>query len=107
MKRLTQNHMEKIKDDLQQGLITVDEANLRMVMTGRVKLVTNSIPRNIRKVLNNAVKLGTLGHLKKDGHKPEAYYNIDFKQLAVQDRNKHKENIERCTGKVLGGLKND
>lgn len=65
-----------------------------------MQLVTAKIPAQVRKALNNAVKRGTLGHMKKDGHKPEAYYHPTFEHMAHEARRKH----ESETLKALAGV---
>lgn len=83
---MKQNDMERIKDQLDQGLISVDEANVQMVKCERYRIVKGKLPQNVRKALNSAVKSGVLGHLKKDGYKPECYYFEPFKYLAEAKR---------------------
>lgn len=87
MSKLTQNNLEQLKDMLDRGEITALQANVEMVRMARVKVVVNSIPSQIRKALNEAVKVGELCHKKKDGRKPEVYYHPNFEYLANQERN--------------------
>jgi hypothetical protein len=82
-----QNDIEMVKDQLQRGLITTAEANIQMVRDERYRLITH-LSNEIRKYLNDGVKAGMLGHLRKDGLKPEAYYHPNFKHLAIGARNK-------------------
>ena len=56
--------------------------NVRMLIKQKYRLIKNSIPREIRRELNNAVKNGVLGRFKKDGLIPECYYFINYKQDA-------------------------
>ncbi len=84
--RLTQNHIEHIRDMMQQGKLTAAEANVEMVLCGRVKLVTCRLPADVRKALNEAVKAGKLAHIAKSGKKPEAYYHPEFEYLMKGDR---------------------
>lgn len=83
---IKQNDMEYIQDQLHRGLITLDQANVLKVRMQRVEVVTGSIPREVRKALNIAVKNGELGHMKKDGLTPEVYYHPDFEYLAKEER---------------------
>ena len=46
------------------------------------------------------VDSGDLGHMKKDGHKPEAYYHPTFEHMAHEARRKH----ERETLSALAGV---
>lgn len=73
--------------------MTVDEANVEMVRAARVKIVVNSMPKNVKKALNNAVKCGKLGHYKKDGKKPEVYFHPSFDYLARSERNRIEKEI--------------
>lgn len=92
---LSQNGLENFQDLLERGEITADEANVEMVRAERVRLVMGSMPKQVRRALNEAVKCGRLGHYKKDGKKPEAYFHPSFDYLARSERNKiEKESIE-------------
>jgi hypothetical protein len=82
-----QNDIEMVKDKLQRGLITSEEANIQMVRNERYRIITH-LHKEIRENLNHGVKNGMLGHLKKDGLKPEIFYHPDFKYLAIEARNK-------------------
>lgn len=97
-----QNDIERIEDKLQRGLITVAQANVEMVRVERVRLITNKLPREVRKALNEAVKKGALGHLKKDGYKPEAYFHPTFDYLARHKRNQHEARIRAAVSKTQG-----
>lgn len=97
---MKQNDLEKIQDRLKRGLISLAEANVEMILVDRFRLVKNSIPRAARKALNEAVKAGTLGHLKKDRHKPEAYFHPTFEYLAINARNKREREVASCCGTV-------
>lgn len=93
--KLSQNDMEKIQDKLQQGLITIDEANIEMVKCQRVRLITSKLPHSARKALNKAVKDGVLGYMKKENYKPECYYFKPFEHLAHKERTlEHNKSVE-------------
>lgn len=98
---LKQNDREHLIDMVQRGEMTADQANVKKVRMQRVLLVTSRIPADVRKALNAAVKRGELGRMKKDGHKPEAYYHPTFECLAKSERNEH----ERSVFKAVAGLK--
>lgn len=85
--KLNQNDLEYLKDQMALGKISADQANVEMVLMARVRVINSTVPANIRKVLNNAVKTGKLGHKKKDGKKPEVYYHPNFEHLANEERN--------------------
>ena len=98
---LTQNHIEHLQDLLLRGEITADQANVEKVRMGRVQLVTGKLPAQVRKSLNAAVKSKHLGHYKKDGHKPEAYFHPAFDYLAREARNKHAQRTATAIAGVL------
>ena len=82
-----QNDIEHLIDLMDLGKMTADEANVQMVRNQRVEEVTK-LPREVRSALNKAVKEKKLGHLKKDGIKPEVYFHPDFRDDAVEIRAK-------------------
>ena len=87
--KLKQNDLDHILDMVEQGKLTASQANVEKVRRHRVLLVTSSLPADVRKALNNAVKRGVLGHIKKNGMKPEAYYHPTFEYLVAGERNAH------------------
>lgn len=93
---LQQNDLECLKDQMQKGQLTAAQANVQKVRMKRVQLVTGRIPADVRKALNEAVKAGELGHMKKDGRKPEAYFHPTFEHLAKAERNEHEREILRA-----------
>lgn len=90
---LKQNDLEHIIDMMQQGKLSVDEANVEKVRMMRVQLVTTKIPASVRRALNEAVKSGYLGHMPKKQNKPEAYYHPTFEYLAKQERRNHELSV--------------
>ncbi|MFA5166636.1 MAG: hypothetical protein WC449_05125 [Candidatus Paceibacterota bacterium] len=79
--------LESIKKQLRAGEITTEEANVQIVRLERIRIVTK-LSKEIRTYLNNAVKAGRLGHLKKDSALSEIYYHPNFKYLALEAREK-------------------
>lgn len=88
----TQNHLEHLKDQMEKGELTADQANVAKVKMARFQLVTK-LPMSVRKALNAAVKTGELKRFAKDGHKPEVYFHPNFEYLARQARNEHERNV--------------
>lgn len=82
----SQNNMERLKDLMKRGIITADEANIRMVRNERIRVVSK-LTREVRNALYAAVKAGRLCRMKKDGRKPEVFYHPNFRHLAVEARN--------------------
>lgn len=83
-----QTALEYAKDKLQQGLINSAEANVLAIQIEGVREVRGKIPREVRNALNKAVKDGKLGHLKKEGLKPECYFHVNSRYKAVELRNR-------------------
>ena len=75
--------------------------NVEIVLLVGVELVTASMPREVRKQMSAAVKAGKLGHLKKEGHKPEAYFHPNSRQEAIHQRNKHEDAVRRISHGAL------
>lgn len=98
--KLSQNDLEYLKDLMDRGQLTADQANVEMVRAARVRLVQSRVPADVRKSLNAAVKAGELCHKKKDGRKPEAYYHPNFEHLANAERHR----VERETIEALAGV---
>lgn len=94
----TKSDIERIINDT---TMTTDQKNVSMVLVKRFELVTCKIPAAVRRALNEAVKAGTLGHIKKDGHKAEAYFHPTFDYLMHAARNKRAEEIKRASNSVI------
>ncbi len=77
-----QNFLEYLKDQMDLGKMTADEANVQMVLSERVRVIDGIVPREVRKALNAAVKEKRLGHRKKEWGIPEMYFNPSFEYLA-------------------------
>ena len=88
MIELSQNDREALQDLVSRGKMTAAEANIEMVRMVRAKVIVGSLPAEVRRALNAAVKAGTLGHMKKDGLKPEVYYHPNFEHIANGERNR-------------------
>lgn len=98
---LKQNDRERLVDLIQRGEMTADQANVQKVLWQRVLLVTGRVPADVRKALNAAVKRGELGHMKKDGHKPESYYHPKFEYLAKSERKEHERSVFMAVAGVM------
>jgi hypothetical protein len=60
--------------------------NVEVVRMMGVRIVVGRLPREVRTELCAAVKTGRLGHLKKDGLLPEAFFHPNAKGTAIQRR---------------------
>lgn len=82
---------EYAMDKMRQGKINADQANVMIVQMMGVREVVNKLPMQVRKALNSAVKSGELGHIKKEGLKPEVYHHKNARARALDFR----ANVER------------
>lgn len=96
-----QNDVVHLQDLMQRGELTADEANVQMVRDQRFRIVVNGLPASVRKSLNAAVRAGELGHMKKDGHKPECYFHPTFEYLAKSERLRRESEVRRLIGTAL------
>lgn len=96
-----QNDLAHVKGLLQDGKITAAEANVKLVQLEGVRVITGSVPREVRAALNAAVKAGQLGHIKKDGLKPEVYHHINARPRALQIRAKENEAALKALARVM------
>lgn len=82
----TRHAIDAVREQLRLGELTAAQANVAMVRAERVRIVTSRVPAQVRASLQAAVKNGSLGHLAKDGYKPEAYFHPEFEYLARGER---------------------
>lgn len=52
-------------------------------------LVAGRMPREVRAELAEAVKLGKLGHIKKEGLRPEVFFHPNARSYAIDLREAH------------------
>lgn len=97
---IKQNDLEYLKDMVERGQLTVEQANIKKIKMQRVMLVVGRLPASLRKTLNAAVKRGELGHMLKRGKQPEAYYHPIFEYLARSERKKYEESVNKALTKV-------
>lgn len=89
----TSQAIDTIREKVRAGEMTIEQFHVERVRIQRVYLVTSRIPADARGHLNAAVKRGELGHVKKDGRKPEAYFHPTFDYLVASERNAHERSI--------------
>lgn len=63
--------------------------------------VTGRMPAQVRAELRAAVKAGVLGHLKRDGLKPEVFFHPDHKNGAIERQKREAEYSIQCIAKVM------
>lgn len=102
---MNQNDFEYLMDMIDLGKMSAAEANVEMVLTERVRLVTSPLPREVRRALNDAVKSGKLGHIKRRGIYPEAYYHPTFEYLAkAAIKKRASEKMEAISKVIVSGV---
>lgn len=60
--------------------------NVANILSHGSRTIIGRVPAQVRKDLSAAVKAGVLGHMKKDGLKPEIFYHPVHRASAVQVR---------------------
>ena len=96
-----QNDFEAIHDELQRGLISAAEANVKLVQCSGVRLITTKLRADVRNALRDAVNAGQLGHLKKDGQKPEAFFHVNAEGKAKQMRKEQERSVFAALASVV------
>jgi hypothetical protein len=78
------------------------DRNVDMILDQKFRMVRNRIPQQVRTALNQAVKANVLGYVKKDGMRPEMYFNPKYKDLAMKTReDEHRRGLD-ILSKVMG-----
>lgn len=75
--------------------------NVQNILCQGSRVIHGKIPAQVRKELSAAVKAGALGHLKKDGLKPEIFYHPDHKHGAVDRQNREAAYAVSCIASVM------
>ena len=68
--------------------MSVADANAEVVRMMGVRVVSGKIDRGTRSALLEAVKAGRLGHLKRDGLKPETFFHPNAESAAREERSR-------------------
>lgn len=88
------------QEKMRAGEMTTDQANVYMVQLEGVHVVSGRIPASTRKALNQAVKNKEIGHIKKEGLKPEVYHHKNARANALEARNRIFNNSVTALQKV-------
>ena len=88
LKKMTtrQNALDIADEKMRTGKMTAAQANVLLVQMAGVKIVQSKLPMDLRKAFNDAVKNGELGHVKKEGMRPEAYHHKNARPRALEMR---------------------
>jgi hypothetical protein len=75
--------------------------NVTQILTQATRVIRGRVPAQVRAELRAAVKAGVLGHLKKDGLKPEIFFHPDHKHGAVERQKKEALYAVGCIASVI------
>jgi len=76
--------------------------NVEQILAQGTRKIVGKVPAQVRKELAAAVKAGVLGRLKKDGLKPEVYYNPNNRNSALWLQQREAEYKISNIAKVVG-----
>lgn len=76
--------------------------NVQNILVQGSRVIRARIPTQVRKQLMAAVKAGALGRLKKDGLKPEVFYNPNNKLSAKEIQRREAEYSVSLIAKCVG-----
>ncbi len=77
--------------------------NVTNILVQATRVVRGRIPAQVRKELMAAVKAGVLGHLRRDGLKPEIFFHPDHRHGAVDRQRREAEYAIGNIAKVVVG----
>lgn len=75
--------------------------NVQDILCRGTRVIRGPIPAQVRKELSAAVKAGALGHLKKDGLKPEIFFHPDHKNGAIERQKAEATYSVKCIASVM------
>jgi hypothetical protein len=75
--------------------------NVEQIRKHATRVVRGRIPAQVRKELMAAVKTGMLGHLKKDGLRPEVFFHPDHKHGAQERQDREAAYAVECIRGVV------
>jgi hypothetical protein len=75
--------------------------NVEQILIQATRIIRGRVPQQVRKELAAAVKAGVLGHLRKDGLKPEIYFHPDHLHGACDMQKREAEYAVKCIAGVV------
>lgn len=75
--------------------------NVQNILCQGSRVIHGRIPAQVRKELSAAVKAGALGHLKKDGLKPEIFFHPDHLHGARDRQQREAAYSVQCIASVV------
>jgi len=76
--------------------------NVEQILVKASRVIRGPIPARVRAELRAAVKAGVLGHLPKDGLKPEIFFHPDHKNGAKERQAREAAYSVGCIAGVIG-----
>jgi hypothetical protein len=75
--------------------------NVADILARGTRVIIGRVPQQVRKELAAAVKDGVLGHLAKDGLKPEIYFHPSHRNGAIERQAREAAYSVSCIAKVI------
>lgn len=75
--------------------------NVANILAQATRVIRGRIPAQVRAELRAAVKAGVLGHLKKDGLRPEIFFHPAHKNGAIERQRREAEYSIACIKGVV------
>lgn len=75
--------------------------NVQNILVQGSRVIRGRVPAQVRKQLMAAVKAGALGHLKRNGLKPEIFFHPDHKGSAKEIQAREAAYAVNCIRKVV------
>lgn len=75
--------------------------NVANILSSACRVIRGKVPASVRADLRAAVKDGVLGHMKKDGLKPEVFYHPSHRASAVEVREREAQYAVSCIAKCV------
>lgn len=75
--------------------------NVSKILADGTRSITSRVPARVRAELRLAVKDGVLGHLPKDGLKPEIFFHPDRKNSAIERQKREALYSASCIATVV------
>lgn len=78
-----------------------DTPNVELIRFHGTRVINAPVFAQVRAELRLAVKAGRLGHLKRDGLKPEIFFHPDHKNGAIERQKREAEYSVKCIASVM------
>lgn len=75
--------------------------NVTNILVQATRVIRGRIPQQVRAELRAAVKAGALGHLPKDGLKPEIFFHPDHRNGAIERQKREAGYSVQCIAGVM------